>query len=55
MPYILVQVTDEGVTREQKAKIIAGATDLMVDVIRTRPSWSSMKSTPTTGAAPAKS
>jgi 4-oxalocrotonate tautomerase len=33
MPYILVQVTDEGVTREQKAKIIAGATDLMVDVL----------------------
>lgn len=25
MPYILVQVADEGVTREQKAKIIAGA------------------------------
>jgi 4-oxalocrotonate tautomerase len=33
MPYILVQVTDEGVTREQKAKIIAGATDLMVEVL----------------------
>jgi 4-oxalocrotonate tautomerase len=33
MPYILVQVTREGVTREQKAKIIAGATDLMVDVL----------------------
>jgi 4-oxalocrotonate tautomerase len=33
MPYILVQVTDEGVTREQKAAIIAGATTLMVDVL----------------------
>jgi 4-oxalocrotonate tautomerase len=33
MPYILVQVTREGVTREQKEKIIAGATDLMVDVL----------------------
>lgn len=33
MPYILVQVTDEGVTREQKAKIIGGATDLMVEVL----------------------
>jgi len=33
MPYILVQVTDEGVTREQKARIIAGATKLMVDVL----------------------
>lgn len=33
MPYILVQVTDEGVTREQKAQIIKGATDLMVDIL----------------------
>lgn len=33
MPYILVQVTDEGVTREQKERIIAGATVLMVDVL----------------------
>lgn len=33
MPYIHVQVTREGVTSEQKAKIIAGATDLMVDVL----------------------
>ena len=33
MPYILVQVTDEGVTREQKEKIIAGATGLMVDIL----------------------
>ena len=33
MPYILIQVTDEGVTREQKEALIAGATDLMVKVL----------------------
>ena len=37
MPYILVQVTDEGVTREQKEKIIAGATGLMVDILGNDP------------------
>lgn len=33
MPYIHVRITDEGVTDEQRAAIIAGATDLMVDVL----------------------
>jgi 4-oxalocrotonate tautomerase len=33
MPYILIQVTDDGVTREQKEALIAGATDLMVNVL----------------------
>lgn len=33
MPYILIQVTDEGVTIEQKQKIIKGATDLMVETL----------------------
>ena len=33
MPYILIQVTREGVTQEQKRKLIAGATDLVVDVL----------------------
>lgn len=37
MPYIHVRVTDEGVTREQKAAIIAGATQLMVDVLGKQP------------------
>ena len=29
MPYINIQITREGVTREQKAELIKGATDLM--------------------------
>lgn len=33
MPYIHVRVTEEGVTRQQKAAIIAGATQLMVDIL----------------------
>lgn len=37
MPYILIQVTDEGVTREQKEAMIAGATDLMVKVLNKDP------------------
>lgn len=37
MPYIHVRVTDEGVTREQKAAIIAGATQLMADVLGKQP------------------
>jgi 4-oxalocrotonate tautomerase len=37
MPYIHVRVTDEGVTREQKAAIIAGATQLMVDILGKQP------------------
>jgi 4-oxalocrotonate tautomerase len=39
MPYILIQVTQEGEgpTKEQKAQMIAGATKLMVDVLNKRP------------------
>lgn len=33
MPYILIQVTDENVTREQKAQLVRGATDLVVNVL----------------------
>lgn len=33
MPYILIQVTDEGVTKAQKEALIAGATDLVVKVL----------------------
>jgi len=33
MPYISIQVTDEGVTAEQKKRLIKGATQLMVDVL----------------------
>ncbi|TAL94033.1 MAG: 4-oxalocrotonate tautomerase family protein [Paraburkholderia sp.] len=37
MPYINIQVTREGVTREQKAELIAGATDLVVRVLNKDP------------------
>ena len=37
MPYINIRVTDEGVTKEQKQKLIQGATQLMVDVLGKNP------------------
>ncbi|RKE37682.1 4-oxalocrotonate tautomerase [Paraburkholderia sp. BL23I1N1] len=37
MPYINIQVTREGVTREQKAELIKGATDLVVRVLHKDP------------------
>lgn len=37
MPYINVQITREGVTPEQEAEIIRGATQLMVDVLGKNP------------------
>ncbi len=37
MPYVHVRITDEGVSNEQKAAIIAGATVLMVDVLGKEP------------------
>ncbi len=33
MPYVLIQVTDEGVTREQKQALVGGTTDLLVRVL----------------------
>ncbi|MBE9463359.1 4-oxalocrotonate tautomerase family protein [Dyadobacter subterraneus] len=33
MPYIKIDVTREGVTREQKQKLIAGVTDLITEVL----------------------
>lgn len=33
MPYVLIQVTDEGVTREQKQALVKGTTDLLVRVL----------------------
>lgn len=33
MPYILIQVTREGVTSEQKRRLIQGATDLVVQTL----------------------
>ncbi|MHA7774207.1 tautomerase family protein [Roseibium sp. M-1] len=38
MPYVNIQVTREGVTPEQKAKLIKGTTDLLVDVLGKNPS-----------------
>jgi 4-oxalocrotonate tautomerase len=33
MPYVNIQVTREGVTADQKARLIKGTTDLLVDVL----------------------
>jgi 4-oxalocrotonate tautomerase len=33
MPYILVQITKERVSSEQKRRIVKGATDLMAEVL----------------------
>ncbi|MDX1692509.1 MAG: 4-oxalocrotonate tautomerase family protein [Ketobacteraceae bacterium] len=37
MPYINIKITDEQVTSEQKAELIRGATQLMVDVLGKNP------------------
>ncbi len=37
MPYINIKVTDEQVTTEQKRQLIAGATQLVVDVLNKNP------------------
>lgn len=37
MPYVNIKVTREGVTREQKAALIAGVTDLLVQVLQKTP------------------
>ncbi len=37
MPYVHIQVTREGVTREQKARLIAGVTDLLVHTLGKNP------------------
>ena len=33
MPYVNIKITDEQVTAEQKAALIAGVTQLLVDVL----------------------
>ena len=38
MPYVKIEVTREGVTREQKQKLIAGITNLITDVLDKDPS-----------------
>ncbi len=37
MPYVNIKVTDEGVTKEQKAALIAGVTRLLQDVLNKNP------------------
>ena len=37
MPYVNIQITREGATKEQKAQLIRGATDLLVHVLDKNP------------------
>ncbi|MCC2638263.1 MAG: 4-oxalocrotonate tautomerase [Moraxellaceae bacterium] len=37
MPYVNIKITDEGVTREQKAALIKGVTQLLQDVLNKNP------------------
>jgi 4-oxalocrotonate tautomerase len=37
MPYVNIKITREGVTAEQKAELIRGATQLLVDVLGKNP------------------
>ena len=37
MPYVNIKITREGATREQKAELIKGVTDLLVKVLNKNP------------------
>lgn len=37
MPYVNVKITRDGVTREQKQRLVAGITSLLVDILGKRP------------------
>jgi len=37
MPYVKIEITREGVTREQKAVLIKGVTDLITDTLNKDP------------------
>ena len=37
MPYVNIKITEEGVTSEQKARLIEGVTDLLKDVLGKNP------------------
>lgn len=37
MPYVNIKITDEGVTAEQKRKLVQGTTQLLVDVLGKNP------------------
>ncbi len=38
MPYVNIKITREGATQNQKAKLIQGVTDLLVDTLGKNPS-----------------
>ena len=37
MPYVNIKITNEGVTQEKKAQLIAGVTQLLVDILGKNP------------------
>jgi 4-oxalocrotonate tautomerase len=37
MPYVNIKITDEGVTKDQKAALIKGVTQLLQDVLNKNP------------------
>ena len=37
MPYVNIKITKEGVTKEQKAELVAGATELLQRVLNKNP------------------
>lgn len=37
MPYVNIKITKEGASKEQKARLIQGATQLLVDVLGKNP------------------
>ena len=37
MPYVNIKITNEGVTKEQKAELVAGATNLLQRVLNKNP------------------
>ena len=37
MPFVNIKVTDDGVSADQKAELIKGATDLLADVLGKNP------------------
>ncbi|MFT5592320.1 MAG: 4-oxalocrotonate tautomerase [Oceanicoccus sp.] len=37
MPYVNIKITDEDVTREQKAQLVKGVTQLLVEVLNKNP------------------
>lgn len=37
MPYVNIKITNEGVSKEQKAELVAGATDLLATVLGKNP------------------